>query len=499
MSDLPVGADAGPPTKSESKTPTLTIVKSVAWNSFGNTFGIICTMASLVVMSRLLTPTDFGLFGIAMVVFLIAEGICNGGGDALIQQENATKDHCDTMFTCATLVACFIFMLIYFSAPWIANVFGQPALTDLLRVLSFALVLGPVSQTSAALLIRDLEFRKITMVDVTGTVIPAIIGITLAFYFQSAWALVWLEISRRIIRSSMFIVLAKYVPRIQIHQKSFHDLFSFTAYTTLLGLTWSVQRAMPGAIIGWAMGAAPLGLFNMALRFFEQAQQALIRPFGAVVFPVFAKAQSTREELHKVMQNASTLSMFLIFPAFVGAIVVAPLLVPLLLGHQWVPAVPAMQLAFLLGPLAMLEEINNNLLKGIGRPALIARITFISMIFTAIGVILVSGLTIEAVMGILIGQKLLAVVLTGVMAKQYVGYAYLNQITPLIRPAAATAVMAAVVWGGLQFIGLSWPTPLRLLALVGMGVATYFLIVRLIAPELVATGWRAVKGQGLQI
>lgn len=479
------------------KIPTLTLVKSVAWNSLGNTLGISCTLISLMIMSRLLTPADFGLFGIAFVVLMVTEGFCYGDPqDALVQHKDTTKDHTDTLNTVSTLNAFAFLAGIYLAAPFLADLFKQPELTNMIRVVGLMLLLGPLSATSAALLIRRLEFKKITIVDIVGTVVPAIIGVTLAFYWRSAWALVYLELSRRIIRCVLFTWFAHYLPRYRIDLPSLKELFNYAGSSTLLGVAASIQRATPGAIIGWAMGAAPLGLFNMALRFFEQARQALITPFGAVTFSVFSKAQASTEELHKHIRDSAKISMFLIFPAFAGALVLAPLLVPLLFGDQWTGAVRATQLALILGPLTMIEEINNNLLKGIGRPALIARITIISTVFTAIGVMLVSGFTIEAVMGILIAQKLLAVVLAATMAKRFAGYDFIKQLQPLYLPGIATAVMAALVWAGFHLIDPDLTRTVKVLLLVPLGIVSYFVTVRVIAPELVATVMKTLLRRG---
>lgn len=477
------------------KIPTLTIVKSVAWNSVGNMVGIVCTLISLMIMSRLLTPSDFGLFGIAMVVLLMAEGFCYGEAqDSLIQHENTNSKHINTLHAASTIISVTVFAGLFIAAPFLASIFNQPELVPIIRAIACILLVGPLSATSAALLIRELEFKKITAVDIAGTIIPAIIGVTLAYYLRSAWALVWLELSRRLIRCLMFTILARYRPRYEFDVASFKELFSFAGYSTLLGFAVAIQRATPGAIIGWAMGTAPLGLFNMALRFFEQARQALITPFAAVAFPVFSKAQATREELHRVIKDSSTISMYLILPSFLGALILAPLLVPLLFGDQWTGAVRATQLALLLGPLTMIEDINNNLLKGIGRPVLVARITIVSTIFTAVGVFLVSSLTIEAVMGILIAQKVLAVTLATIMAKQFAGYSFADQFLPLRLPALSAFGMAAIVWAANLALPASLPVIVQVGVLVSIGVAAYLALVRIFAPDVPKAAIQLLKG-----
>lgn len=468
------------------KTPTLTLVKSVAWNSLGSILGIGGSLVSLMIMSRLLTPADFGLFGIAFVILLVAEGFCYGDmQDALVQHKDTTKDHTDTLNTVSTFNA-FIFLGgLYLAAPFLAEFFRQPELTDIIRVMALMLLLGPLTCTSSALLIRRLSFKQITVVDIVGTLFPAIIGVALAFYWRNAWALVYLELSRRIIRCVMFAWFARYLPRYRIDLPSLKELFNYAGFSTLLGIATAIQRATPGSVIGWAMGAAPLGLFNMALRFFEQAAQALITPFGAVTFSVFSRAQASTEELHKHIRDSARISMLLIFPAFTGALVLAPLLVPLLFGDQWTGAVVATQIALILGPLTMAEEININLLKGIGRPALIVLITLGSTLFTAVGVLMVSGLSIEAVMLVLVGQKLLAVSLSAFMAKRYAGYDFTKQVQPVYLPAIASGLMAAIVWSGLQMIDPELPRSLKVVLLVPLGVIAYFATIRLLAPKLV--------------
>lgn len=459
------------------KTPSPTILNSLAWNTLGNSLALVFSLAALVVLSRILTPFDFGLFGMAIAALMIPETLVHGPlQESLIQRETIDDRHIDTINTVSTVLAVVAFVVIFAGAPLIAAAFGTKEVTPVLQVMSTLLLMGPLTATGASIMIRKLSFKQITYIDVVGNLVPALIGLAAAVMLKSVWALVWMELSRRVVRLLMFVWLSGYRPRLMFDRAKMRDLAHYAGHTYLLGFAMSAQRALPSALVGAVMGPAPLGMFNMALRFFEQANQAIIMPFSSVSFPMFAKNQFNRPDLHKTLNQTLQLANTITLPAFIGAIVLMPLLLPLMIGEQWTPAVQTTQLALVLLPLTMVEFINRSLLKAIGRPDLATGITFASCLFTIVGVLSVVGYQIEAVMGVLIAQKLLTLGLIGYLMHKYAGFTAAQQVRPAVLPAAAALVMGLVVLLLRDHLLPDAGPGLRAAVLIASGIAVYALV-----------------------
>jgi lipopolysaccharide exporter len=477
--DVP-GAGSGSPLV---KKQTPTIVNSLAWNTLGNSAAILFSLAALVVLSRILTPFDFGLYGMAITVLMIPETLVHGPlQESLIQRKTVDDEHINTINTVSCGLAIVAFVLICAFAPLIADLFKTTELVPVLQVTATLLLTGPFTATAASFLIRNLSFKQITYVDVVGNLVPALIGLACAILLKSVWALVWMELSKRVIRMVMFMWLSGYRPRLLFVPEKMRELAHYSGHAYLLGFVMSVQRALPSALVGAVMGAVPLGLFNMALRFFEQANQAIIMPFASVSFPMFAKHQFNRPELHKTLNQTLKLANTITLPAFMGAILLMPLLLPIMIGEQWTPAIAATQLSLILGPLTMIEFINRSLMKALGRPDLATGITVFSCLFTVVGVLSVVQFEIEAVMGVLIAQKLLTLLMMGYLVHKQAGFTPTQQVRPILLPAAASLVMGLVVLVLRDTVMLGFDPAIRAAVLIASGVATYGLVFSIVSP-----------------
>ena len=161
--------------------------KAAIWVAFSKWLGLLSGLVSLVVVARLLTPEDFGVYGFLLIVLVIPEVFSSDSlNEVLIQRTDLKTEHSNSVFLSSLCFAALFFGLIQLSAPYIAVLFDVPPLVDYLRVMSLVLFMGALSAVPAALLQRHMQFREITIVDVVGYIVGAIVGVSCAILFQNA-------------------------------------------------------------------------------------------------------------------------------------------------------------------------------------------------------------------------------------------------------------------------------------------------------------------------
>ncbi len=458
--------------------------KAVMFNALGNWFGMIGGMLSLVFIARLLSPMDFGIFGMTLVTFAIPEIFASGSlNESLIQRRNLKAGHVNSVFMQSLFLATLFWLGTYFLAPLIAQGFNHPELVPMIRVFAISLYFGALTSVPAALLQRDLRYSEITIVDVLGTSCAAIVGVTLAFILQNAWALVFMELSRRIIRLVAFSAMAKWTPSFKSSWAETRELSRYNSLNMATKVVYATDTTISRSLIGAVLGSAALGMFNMAVRLQEQAKSAFVTPFSAVALPVASQTQHDLPTLHRAIEGAMRLAGLIAYPTFVGASVIAPLAVPIVFGEHWIPAVPTIQIFLLMGLRTPTTAFNSGVLNGVGRIDWTFKITLTGLIISIVAVTATIHISLEAVACALLMQSLITWALGAYAVKSSVGFPMHRQVLAGSTALISSLVMGVVVWLAMQFQSEAVGAPIRLLTLVLIGVVAYAAALATLSPK----------------
>uniref|UniRef100_UPI0035598E13 oligosaccharide flippase family protein n=1 Tax=Hyphomonas atlantica TaxID=1280948 RepID=UPI0035598E13 len=265
------------------------------------------------------------------------------------------------------------------------------------------------------------------------------------------------------------------------------DLFASVS----LRLITVLEKSIPQAVIGMFLGPAALGMFNLAMRVQEQAGTALISPFGAIALPFASKSQANRELLHKLLRGAITVATFVAYPAFLGAVAIAPVAVPIVFGEQWIGAIGAIQISLLIGIRRPTSTFDAGVLKGVGRPDLVLKIALMCLA-TMIALPYVAPYGLEAIMWLIWVQKMLGWVLGALAVQRVVGFSIKQQVF-----AGASALLASIIMAGAVIL-TSARIPehvddiAKLLLLVVLGALTYPLVLLIVSPRTTLRRIRAL-------
>jgi len=464
--------------------------RAAAWAALAKWLDMIGSTLTFLVMVRLLGPHSFGVFGMALLAILLPETVVGGAlSDSLIQRRDLRPGHVAGAFVLHLVLALVLFAGLAALTPWIARLFGEAELVQLIPVMSATLVLMALSAAPAALLQRDLKFGAIAAVDAVGTVTAAVVGVALGLSGFGVWSLVWMEVARRGVRALGFILAARWRPSFAFSPGDVAELMRFNLLTLATRLLSQTDLVIPRMLVGATMGAQALGYFNLAWRIFQQGSAVIIAPFNAVALPVAAGVQHDRAQLHAALGGATRVAALVAYPAFFGAAAIAPAAIPVLLGASWIPAIPVIQLMLLMGVRAATASFNGGVLRGGGRPGLQLAIV-LSGVAISLVLVPIAGLWgLTAVVGAMLVRGLATWAIGAWLVQRAVGYPARQQFLIGWESLAAAAVMAGVVMiahRGLAGVASGWAL---LPALAAIGVATHLAMLALLAPELGRRLW----------
>jgi O-antigen/teichoic acid export membrane protein len=378
-------------------------------------------------------------------------------------------------------------------APLIARAYGEPSVVPVLIITGAVLPIGAVIAVPAAMLRRELRYKEITIVDILGTVTAAVIGVVMALMWRNEWALVGMELSRRIVRLVGFLFFARWVPKVQSSWLDFKELINFNLVNGTGNILQTFDQMLPKTLIGMTLGSHAVGVFNLPTRLFQQANQALIAPFAAVAMPVASAMQDSRENLHQAMDSAIRMSALLAYPTFMGAFVVAPVAIPVVFGEQWAPSVPIFQIYMVIGLRAPITAIVMGVFRGVGRPDVVAWITLTSIIATSVLLAVTYQYGLVAIAFALLAKQVITFILSTWMIQRVVGFSVVRQLVAGSAAFFASCLMGIVVWLFMDFMPEGANPLLHVIATVVVGALVYPVALYFFMPRLGRHILRAVR------
>jgi O-antigen/teichoic acid export membrane protein len=295
------------------------------------------------ILARFLSPSDFGLMAMAMVVVGIVQAFNDMGiSNAVIQRRETTGEKLSSLFWLEIAAGGALFVITVLLTPPTVWFYSEPRLTEVMLWISTIFLVTPPGQLYLVLLQRDLRFRDLSIIEIAAMVVSTIIMIAAAYFGLGVMALVIGQIVYFGARSLLLVAvgLPGWRPRLHFRAADLSGYIGFGLYQ--MGertVTYFAINAIK-LIIGRYLGADALGRYYVAYQVIVFPVMRISTVIMSVAFPIFAKFQEIDELLRRGYLHLARIISFTMFPALAVAFVASPVLVPLLLGPGWAEVTP---------------------------------------------------------------------------------------------------------------------------------------------------------------
>ncbi|MDE6022491.1 MAG: lipopolysaccharide biosynthesis protein, partial [Muribaculaceae bacterium] len=238
-------------------------VSGMLWTGFERLGTQLIQFVISVFIARILLPDDYGLIGMLVIFMGIAQTFIDSGfANALIQKKDPNQDDFSTVFYFSIATAALFYCILFFSAPFIAEFYHQPLLTQVTRVYMLTLLINGLSISQTAKLTIDLDFRTQAIISIASIFISGSIGIFLAYSGYGVWALVWQGLSMSMTRTVSTWIASRWMPLWSFSIESFKKLFSFGGKLLVSSLINNIYSNISTLIIGKAYQSTDLGFYT---------------------------------------------------------------------------------------------------------------------------------------------------------------------------------------------------------------------------------------------
>ncbi|MBK8750853.1 MAG: lipopolysaccharide biosynthesis protein [Candidatus Competibacteraceae bacterium] len=345
----------------------VSIARGTAWMMLfkwsERSIGLISTL----ILARLLTPADFGLVAMAMSVVALMELMGAFGFDtALIQRQDAQRTHYDTAWTFNVLFSITIALLLLVLAFPAASFYREPQLQWILPVLAIGALVQGFENIGTVNFRKELNFRREFRFLLSTKVASFAITVGLALSFRNYWALVAGIVTGKLFSVWLSYRLHPYRPRFTLAAS--HDLFHFSKWLFFSNLVIFLQAKSADFIIGRTVGSRALGIYNIAFEIAVLPSTELVAPLNRAVYPVYSRISKDLTELRCRFLEVFGIIALISFPISIGLACVATPAVLVLLGNQWVEAIPLLRIFTIAGLVGALQSNLHLVIVALGKP-----------------------------------------------------------------------------------------------------------------------------------
>lgn len=294
-----------------------------------------------IILARLLTPYDFGVIGAALIIIQFAELFSFIGiGPAIVQIPNLTVAHIRTGFSISLLLSIIFAFVTYLSAPLIAQFYAMPELTAVLSFLALNFILRGIAVVSESFLRRDLQFRKLAFADIISYSLGyGVVGVALAWIGFGLWALVAAVLAQSALKAALLFVW-------QPHPLLFGWDRSARSQMLSLGIGFTTAHvfnyvALKGDyfIVGRWLGAEALGFYSRAYTLMAVPVNLFGGALNNALFATLSRLQDDNLRLCNAFSRGVAVVSLLVMPLAVFMWLLAPQIILVLLGSQWIEVI----------------------------------------------------------------------------------------------------------------------------------------------------------------
>ena len=459
-------------------------ITALFW-SFLDKFGQkVIFLISSVFLMRLLDTSDYGIMGSLLIFIAFSSLLIDSGfGRALLNRKEIGALEYSTVFYFNLAISLLLYVALFISAPLIAQLFNEPLLIPVSRVLFLSLIFNGFSLIQMIIFIKASDFKTQTKANTAALIISTSIALIMAWRGHGVWSLVAQNVIYAFFRSILFWLYSTWRPKKLFSFAKLKVFFAFSNKLLASGAIGAIFNNIYPSIIAMFYPMQQVGYYTQAYKYQDTPFAVLSDTFRSVSMLILSEINNQTERLRRVVAKLIKSIAFLSFPIAFILILIAEPLFATLFGEKWLPSVPYFQILCIGGAVSPFTFILNELFIAKERADFFLSVEIIKRIIL---VALIIGFFKQGITGLAVSWVIymyITLIISLFLSKKLIAYSFwsfLKDVSPYIG-VSLLAVFAA------YFIAskISNNISSMLASMVMMG-ATYLALCRIFNLEMTA-------------
>jgi lipopolysaccharide exporter len=449
------------------------------WTGSSAVITTLLQSVQLLVLARLLSPTDFGLMGLVTIITTLGQGLVDAGlSNVVIQRQNLTRQQLSSLYWLNLLAGLAVFLMVLGSIPLIVIFFREPRLYSLLSWASLIFLILPIGQQFQALMQLNLQFQRLARIENFATLLGAGCAIGLALHGAGVYALLggtMTAIATRALLATAF-GWREWHPLRHFKWGDLDDFWAFGFFQMGERFIGYMSNRVDHLLIGKWLGVEALGYYAFASNLILQFVFLLNNLVNRVVFPIFSRIQGDTPRLQNAYLRIVKILGIAAAPAMTGLASIAPTLVPVLFGAHWIPSILVLQILSIAAWIRSISTPLSSLMLARNQARRTFTLNLVLLICLVLAVLAgtYSGSIENVALMVLVMLVLFLTLQYPFFLRNIIGHCFPQYLRVLFLPLVLSIFLGLAV--NATRISLlsenSWP---HLLGLTGTGVASFLL------------------------
>jgi teichuronic acid exporter len=345
------------------------ISTAVKWAGADAVSAFAINFVTLTLLSRILPAADFGLVALAQAVVGLVQLVCGAGiSEAIIQRQHLTESHKGTAFTAATffgfaggLACCLVALIIYVET-------GESRIPLALALESLTCLLFGIEVLPTALLLREFKTATLAQRTILSRIVYLIAACSFAVSGFGFWSVIFADVLQYLAGTILLLSIQGQRLRLFISWPHLKELIAFGSSVVVENVLWAVLSRVFTILVGKMHGLEFLGFISIAMKATDAIASVIQTVTNRVALPMLSRAQNDLDLLAAQYGRASEIIVQTAWPIFTVMALTAGDWVPLVIGKQWIAAVPVIQVMCVTWILTFSRSLVGSTLRAIGKP-----------------------------------------------------------------------------------------------------------------------------------
>ncbi|MDP5032327.1 lipopolysaccharide biosynthesis protein [Paraglaciecola sp.] len=374
---------------------------------------------SVIVLARIMTPEELGIFAIASsVVMLATEFRLLGTTNYLIRQETVNKDLVCSGVGLTVIICWALGAAVFITAPYIGDFYQLPSLIEIFRILSASFFLAPFISVTSAILTREMKFAELMYINIAVQSLKLLVSIGLVLagysYYGLAWGVVIGTVLELIFLYYFKPEIVSWVPRF----KGLKPIAKFGIFISFTNIMTRFETAAPDIIIGKVGTPVDVAIYSRGMGFLTFLNEIISAGIIQVALPHLSKVKREGGDLSAAYTKASLLLGSVMWPVLAVAGLASTPAILLMFGEQWTASIPIVSILTGWAIFKSIHSLSTNLLYSSGHESLLLIKQFIMFISTVIILLVSVNFGLETLSWSMVGIGLFESVLCTLVLKK---------------------------------------------------------------------------------
>lgn len=402
-----------------------------------------------IIMARLILPKDFGLMGLVYVYVAIGAVLLEGGlTHSLIRTQKPDEEDFSTVFFINLFISISFYIILYFSAPFISDFYNEKMLINIIRIYSLTFIISSFSVIQNTILIKNLKFKTIFLINIPSLLISSLVSIVLAILGYGVWSLVWGGITKSFLLTLQLWYYGKWNPIFTFNLDKFKLHFNFGYKIALMDVLNAIYANIFQLFIGKSFSITTVGYFTQANTLRQIPVSNIYGAINNVAYPLFAENIQDNSKLLLMYKKLLIIMVYVITPLLIYLCVFGEPILRFLFTAKWLPALPYLKILCFAGMLHPLVVFNMNIFKVKGRSDLYLFLGFTNKFLITLGILLSLKYGIKVLLWSQVVSYFISFLINSYFMGKLLEYKLFKQILDLLP----VFVLSLILWIAITYL-----------------------------------------------